>query len=153
MIQITLKAKHFAFITTYLQEIVLDRFFKVCNSIANQLAQHYNGDREKLITVDCEPQDVIEVFNILSKQPGGEVFSINKEMLNLIMDQLTVKVEEEANYEDIYGEDEDGQPVVVVEAYRHYTHINSEIEKIKQNNSAKTLARNDKGFKFYNKNY
>jgi hypothetical protein len=86
MIQIQLKAKHFYYIVYYLRDRSIQQFYPLINRIAVVLSG--NTDFDTLFTVDATPNEVINIFKILTYLPEGQANMLNVEMDDLLIPQI-----------------------------------------------------------------
>ena len=86
MVNISLKASHFYFITYQLKNSTIEQYFSLINRIKTALAG--NTDLTASFTISASPDEVIVIFNILTKLPEGVANKINTEMDDLLTPQI-----------------------------------------------------------------
>lgn len=86
MIQISLKAKHYYYITYYLKSYSLESYFSLFNRIKTALDG--NTDLEALFTVSASVGEVLDIYKTLTVLPEGQANVINTEMSALLAQQI-----------------------------------------------------------------
>lgn len=86
MINISLKAKHYYYITYYLKSYSLESYFSLFNRIKTALDG--NNDLEALFSVDASVGEVIDIYKVLTVLPEGQANIINGEMSDLLEQQI-----------------------------------------------------------------
>ena len=92
MITIQLKARHLHFIHGLLKDKSLSEW---SGFLTRKLQAVENKTDEELCDIQTTPNELTTVYNILTTQPEGEAARINKEMDDLLKQQLEIKVPEE----------------------------------------------------------
>jgi hypothetical protein len=96
MVDITLKANHFYFITYYLKNGTIDQYFSLISRIKTALAG--NTDLDLSFTISASADEVITMFRMLTILPEGQANKINTEMDDLLLPQIALGVaDEQAN--------------------------------------------------------
>jgi hypothetical protein len=96
MINITLKASHLYFITYQLKNSTIEQYFSLVSRIKTALAG--NTDTNSSFTISASPEEVVVIFNTLTKLPEGVANKINTEMDDLLLPQIALGVaDEQAN--------------------------------------------------------
>jgi len=96
MVDITLKANHFYFITYYLKNGTIDQYFSLISRIKTALAG--NTDLNLSFTISASADEVITMFRMLTVLPEGQANKINTEMDDLLLPQIALGVaDEQAN--------------------------------------------------------
>jgi hypothetical protein len=93
MVDITLKANHFYFITYYLKNATIDQYFSLISRIKTALAG--NTDLDLSFTISATPDEVITMFRMLTVLPEGMANKINSEMDDLLLPQIALGVADE----------------------------------------------------------
>jgi hypothetical protein len=93
MVNITLKANHFYFITYQLKNSTIEQYFSLVNRIKTALAG--NNDLDLSFTISTTPDEVIIIFRTLTVLPEGVANKINTEMDDLLTPQITAGVTQE----------------------------------------------------------
>jgi hypothetical protein len=93
MINITLKANHFYFITYQLKNSTIEQYFSLVNRIKTALAG--NNDLDLSFTISATPDEVITMFRILTVLPEGMANKINTEMDDLLLPQIALGIADE----------------------------------------------------------
>ena len=88
MVDITLKAKHFYFITYHLKNATIDQYFSLISRIKTVLAG--NVDLDLNFTISASADEVITMFRMLTVLPEGIANKINVEMDDLLTTQIAV---------------------------------------------------------------
>jgi len=88
MVDITLKAKHFYFITYHLKNGTIDQYFSLISRIKTTLAG--NTDLNLSFTISASADEVITMFRMLTVLPEGIANKINVEMDDLLTTQIEV---------------------------------------------------------------
>lgn len=88
MVDITLKASHFYFITYYLKNGTIDQYFSLISRIKTALAG--NTDLNISFTISASADEVITMFRMLTVLPEGVANKINSEMDDLLTTQIEV---------------------------------------------------------------
>lgn len=104
MITITLKAKHFYYITYYLKNASIEKYFNLIIKIKTALFA--NNDNEATFSVNVEVSEVLDIFRILTFLPEGQFNKINSEMDDLLASQIETGVINEISAG--HGPDSDG---------------------------------------------
>jgi hypothetical protein len=86
MVDITLKASHYYFITYQLKNSTIEQYFSLVNRIKTALAG--NNDLDLSFTISTTPDEVITMFRILTILPEGMANKINVEMDDLLTPQI-----------------------------------------------------------------
>jgi hypothetical protein len=132
MVNITLKANHFYFITYQLKNSTIEQYFSLVNRIKTALAG--NNDLDVSFTISTTPDEVIVIFRTLTVLPEGVANKINTEMDDLLTAQITAGVTQEIT--DGIGPDAEGN----LPANAYWQIIAKGITEIKDVN---TLTRNN----------
>jgi hypothetical protein len=130
MITIQLKARHLHFIHGLLKDKSLSEW---SGFLTRKLQAVENKTDEELCDMQTTPSELSTVYNILTVQPEGVAARINKEMDDLLKQQLEIKVPEEIN------SGVTGQPGELPEN-AYFQRIAESIAAIKQHNN--TLLQN-----------
>lgn len=85
MIQVTLKAKHFYYITNLLKSLPLDMYFSIVNQIKTNTA---GKDDDDYVTISASVGEIERVYGLLADRPEGESNEINTEMNTILMPHL-----------------------------------------------------------------
>jgi hypothetical protein len=93
MVNITLKAKHFYFITYQLKNSTIEQYFSLISRIKTALTG--NTDNEASFTVEASPAEVIVIFRTLTVLPEGVANVINVEMDDLLSAQIIAGASQE----------------------------------------------------------
>ena len=93
MVDITLKANHFYFITYYLKNGTIDQYFSLISRIKTALAG--NTDLNLSFTISATPDEVITMFRMLTVLPEGVANKINTEMDDLLLPQIALGIADE----------------------------------------------------------
>ena len=93
MIQISLKAKHYYYITYYLKNYSLERFFSLFNRIKTSLEG--NSDLDAIFSVDASVDEVLSIYKTLTVLPEGQANIINSEMSDLLAQQIQAGASQE----------------------------------------------------------
>ena len=93
MVNITLKANHFYFITYQLKNSTIEQYFSLVSRIKTALSG--NTDMNASFTISASPEEVIVIFNTLTKLPEGVANKINTEMDDLLLPQIVLGVADE----------------------------------------------------------
>lgn len=93
MVNITLKAKHFYFITYQLKNSTIEQYFSLISRIKTALTG--NTDNEASFTVEASPAEVIVIFRTLTVLPEGVANVINVEMDDLLTAQIIAGASQE----------------------------------------------------------
>jgi hypothetical protein len=93
MVNITLKANHFYFITYQLKNSTIEQYFSLVNRIKTALIG--NTDLNASFTIAASSEEVIVIFNTLTKLPEGVANTINTEMDDLLLPQIALGVADE----------------------------------------------------------
>jgi hypothetical protein len=93
MINITLKANHFYFITYQLKNSTIEQYFSLVNRIKTALSG--NNDLDASFTINTTPDEVIIIFRTLTVLPEGVANKINTEMDDLLLPQVVLGVADE----------------------------------------------------------
>lgn len=88
MVDITLKAKHFYFITYHLKNATIDQYFSLISRIKTALSG--NTDLDLNFTISASADEVITMFRMLTVLPEGIANKINVEMDDLLTTQIEV---------------------------------------------------------------
>ena len=88
MVNITLKASHFYFITYHLKNATIDQYFSLISRIKTTLAG--NTDFDATFTISASADEVITMFRMLTVLPEGVVNKINVEMDDLLTTQIQI---------------------------------------------------------------
>ena len=88
MVNITLKASHFYFITYHLKNGTIDQYFSLISRIKTTLAGNTNLDAT--FTISASADEVITMFRMLTVLPEGVANKINVEMDDLLTTQIQV---------------------------------------------------------------
>ena len=88
MVNITLKASHFYFITYYLKNGTIDQYFSLISRIKTVLVG--NTDLNASFTISASADEVITMFRMLTVLPEGIANKINVEMDDLLTTQIQV---------------------------------------------------------------
>jgi hypothetical protein len=86
MVQITLKAKHYYFISYYLRMATIEQYFSLISRFKTAMSS--NTDLEQTFIVDAYPGEIIAIYRILTLLPEGQSNSINDEMSLLLEPQI-----------------------------------------------------------------
>lgn len=96
MLQINLRAQHLAFILNYLQEIVLRDVYGLTRQIDEKLNQFAAEGPDHLIQVSVTEEEVMRIFELLTRSPEGVVAAINRDIDTDLGPQIYEKVMQEA---------------------------------------------------------
>ena len=96
MVNITLKASHYYFITYQLKNSTIEQYFSLVNRIKTALFE--NNDLEASFAISATSDEVITMFRILTVLPEGMANKINTEMDDLLLPQIVLGIaDEQAN--------------------------------------------------------
>ena len=86
MIQITLKARHFYYISYYLRDKSIQNYYFLINKISTALAG--NTDEASDFTISATVNEMVDIFKLLTFLPEGQANSINVEMDDMLLPQI-----------------------------------------------------------------
>jgi hypothetical protein len=87
MINLTLKAKHYYYVTNFLTRSPANQAYSLISRIKT-LTKDGTSSEDDDITMSASVEEVGRIYNILTNQPEGKASAINKEMVDILMPQV-----------------------------------------------------------------
>lgn len=92
MIDLTLKAKHYYYVTNFLKGSPANQSY----SLISRIKEITNGgtvDDEDNLTLTASVEEVSRIYNTLTNQSEGKASAINKEMVDMLMPQVIAGIQ------------------------------------------------------------
>lgn len=96
MLQLSLQAQHLGFILDYLRGIVTNDVYTLTRQIDDKIHEFFNEGPDFLISVDVTEEEVMRIFEILTRGPEGVVAAINRDIDADLGPRILAKVEQES---------------------------------------------------------
>jgi hypothetical protein len=85
-----LKAKHFYLIISLIKDKPVGQYLTTMSNLKAALTE--DTDLEALISIECPVENLTEVYQLLSQKPEGLLTTLNDEMRELLLPQITAGV-------------------------------------------------------------